>query len=163
METLGKLVQHTTNVKVSINSIDMSDNEFEAVSRGVKKSSLSGNYTVNNEDVTFTADEKIALNQFYGKLNDKSLTALYKGKKRVQMEDGTYKEIAYKSMTDKQKKAAIESTLSTNSQYSKIYILTSTGKYKYYASDSEYEELRKLGITKNVYRSVGTSKGFVKI
>ena len=53
--------------------------------------------------------------------------------------------------------------MNENAGYAKIYILTDSGKYKYYATDSEYQELRKLGITKNVYRQTGKTSGFVKL
>ena len=141
----------------------LSNAEIEALSYGVKRTSLTGNYTLNGEKISLTSEEKVELNVFYGKLNNKSISKLNNKKIEITTENGNTKEIYYKNADDKQKKAAIESVLSTNSRYSKIYILTSTGKYKYYASDSEYEELRKLGITKNVYRAIGTKKGFVKL
>lgn len=148
---------------VNITSVKMSDNEYEAVKQGVKHGELTGKYTVDGKEISLTKEEKQRLNRFYGELNNNSLKKLYSGSKEVQQEDGTYKEMSYSAMSQKQKKAAIESTLSTNSRYSKIYILTSTGKYRYYASKSEYEELRKLGITKNIYKQTGNKKGFVKI
>lgn len=161
----GNLFQTIGNkvLPIDVEVLDISNNEFEAISRGVKANNLTGKYTIDGVSLKLTADEKIKLNEFYGKLNQISLSNLYSGEKYVQLEDGTYDYVKYSSMTDKQKKAAIESALSSNSHYSKIYILTSTGKYKYYASDSEYEELRKLGITKNIYRKVGNKTGFVKI
>jgi len=66
-------------------------------------------------------------------------------------------------MTDTQKASVINRIMNENAGYAKIYILTDSGKYKYYATDSEYQELRKLGITKNVYRQTGKTSGFVKI
>jgi TonB-linked SusC/RagA family outer membrane protein len=77
-------------------------------------------------------------------------------------EDGSYSELYYSQMTDKQKGAATRTIMSGNSAYAKIYILTSSGEFKYYASKDEYEELRRLGIIKNIYRKTDKLKGFVK-
>ena len=86
-----------------------------------------------------------------------------KVKVKVKNATGTYDELYYSKMTDKQKKAAIENIMSNNSSLARIYILTNTGEYKYYASDSEYTELKKLGVTKNIYRKTKKLSGFVKI
>ena len=64
-------------------------------------------------------------------------------------------------MTDAQKKTVIERIMNDNSLKAKIYILTSTKNYKYYASESEYKELKALGI-KNVYKKTDKLQGFVK-
>ena len=61
-------------------------------------------------------------------------------------------------MTDEQKASVIERTMALNAKYAKIYQWTKEG-HKYYASDSIYQELKKLGITSNVYRG---DKGFVE-
>ena len=150
---------------VDITYPQVSDTQFKAAKLGVKKSQLSGRYTVNEVDITLTASQKTYVNKMYGKLNNADLTALMNDseKAKVKMPDGTFKELKYSQMTDKQKKAAIETIMSNNSSISKIYILTSSGQYKYYASDSEYAELKKLGITKNVYRKTKKLSGFVKI
>lgn len=150
---------------VDVTYPQVSDTQFKASQLGVKKAQLSGRYTVNDVDITLTASQKTTVNQMYGKLNNDDLNSLMSdGKKaKVKMPDGTFKELKYSQMTDKQKKAAIENIMSNNSSISKIYILTSSGQYKYYASDSEYSELKKLGVTKNVYRKTKKLSGFVKI
>ena len=66
-------------------------------------------------------------------------------------------------MTDKQKATVIDRIMLNNSRIAKTYILTSSGKYKYYASSEEYNELKKLGITKNVYKKSEKYDGYVKI
>ena len=145
---------------VDVEPMDMSSNELIAISHGVTKTELSGNY----REVDLSASEVTRLNQFYGKLNSKSLSSFYNNrvKQRVQNEDGSYSELYYSQMTDKQKGAATRTIMSGNSAYAKIYILTSSGEFKYYASKDEYEELRKLGIIKNIYRKTDKLKGFVK-
>lgn len=62
-------------------------------------------------------------------------------------------------MTDKQKAAVIDRIMSNNSSKAQIYILTKHGYYKYYASQEEYKELKKLGI--NVQKASGNKKGFL--
>ena len=57
--------------------------------------------------------------------------------------------------------------------YGNVSIYERDGKYQLYAREitqdgkgilyQKYEELKKLGITKNVYRKVGKKEGFVKI
>ena len=125
---------------------------------------MSGNYSIDGEKIKFTAKEITKLNVLYGNLNKKELTKFYNNsvKKTIKTETG-YKELTYSQMNDQEKRTAIENIMSNNGSISKIYILTSTGKYKYYAGNSEYEELRKLGITKNIYRKTNKNEGFVKI
>ena len=152
-----------TPVKVSYPKVD--NNEAISIGLGIKKSQLTGNYTINGDSVKLSSDERTKLNTLYGKLNKSKLTKFYNNslKVKVKMENGTYKELTYSQMNDEQKKAAINNLMSNNSSLSKIYILTSTGKYRYYANESEYEELKKLGITKNVYIKTDTKSGFYKI
>ena len=149
---------------VDINTVDMSKNELTAMSHGVKSSQLSGSYTVNGQKITLSAEETEELNIWYGKRNKDTLTKFLNNQttKKVKTDSGEYKELKYSQMSEKEKGAAIDSIMSTNSTYAKIYILTRTGEYKYYASDSEYEQLKKLGITQNVYRKIGNKTGFVK-
>ena len=71
-----------------------------------------------------------------------------------------YITVKYSKMTDTQKKSVIERIMNDNAKYAKIYILTQKGA-KYYAEDSEYVELKSLGI-KNVYKATNKKKGFVK-
>ena len=108
-----------------------------------------------------SASEKVTLNEFYGKLNKTSLQELYSGSATVKMPNGSFKELKYSQMSDEQKAAAIDNVMSNNSGYAKIYILTSTGRCKYYAGDTEYKALKKLGITKNVYKKTKALNGFV--
>jgi hypothetical protein len=143
--------------------LNLSEYEKEAFELGVNKTMLSGKYTINNKDLVLNARDVQTLNQYYGQLNKKDLEALLNNQLRLKVknENGTYSKLLYKQMTDKQKRAAFEQIMSKNSSYAKVYILTSKG-YKYYASDSEYAELRKLGITKNVYRKTNKLNGFVE-
>ena len=141
-------------------------NELEAEVRGldVKRGELTGKYTINDYKVALSNEDKLRLNQFYGKLNKKNLSSFFNNTitVRVETENSTYKDLKYKDMNDEQKKNAINNIMSDDASLAKIYILTNTDKYKYYASDSEYNELRKLGITKNIYRKTDKLKGFVK-
>ena len=143
---------------------NVSDIEKEAIANGVRKSELTGNYKVNDEDVKLSAQDKNKLNEYYGELNNKLLTELMSNKKTYKVWDekqNKYVEIKYKAMTEKQKKTVIERIMDNNGQIAKIYILTSSGDWKYYADDSEYLELKKLGL-KNIYKKTNTKEGFVK-
>lgn len=148
---------------LKIKPMNITDMEKTAVSFGVNKTMLTGKYDVNDEDVILGASEVEKLNVYYGELNKKDLAELTSNKVayKVQNEDGTYSKLRYSQMTEKQKRAAFEQVMSKNSSYAKIYMLTSNG-YVYYASNSEYDNLRKLGITKNVYKETNKNKGFVK-
>lgn len=149
---------------VKINYPDITKNEAIAIGLGVSKNRLSGKYTVDGDSIELDSKELTKLNVLYGKLNKNDLTKFFNNAVRVKVKNdkGTYDELTYRQMTDKQKKAAIDNIMSNNGSISKIYILTSSDRYKYYASASEYDELRKLGITKNVYRQTKNVKGFVK-
>lgn len=138
-----------------------SDAELEAISVGVNKSQMLGTMTINGEKYEF--DQKI-LNEKYGELNKASLEQLYNNriKVRVKNEDGTYSNLTYANMTTDQKKRAIENLMSKNSTYAKIYYWTQVEGHRYYATSSEYNELRKLGITKNVYKETKKLEGFIK-
>lgn len=150
---------------IDIAAYNVSDMEKEAISLGVNKGELSCNYTINDEKVKLNATLREATNKFYGELNKKDLAELKAGKKTytVTDENGKRVSLTYNKMTDTQKASVINRIMNENAGYAKIYILTNSGKYKYYATDSEYQELRKLGITKNVYRQTGKTNGFVKI
>ena len=142
---------------------NVSDIEKESIANGVRKSELTGNYKVNDEDVKLSAEDKDKLNEYYGKLNNKLLTELMSNKKTYKVWDekqNKYVEIKYKAMTESQKKTVIERIMNNNGQIAKIYILTS-GDWKYYADDSEYLELKKLGL-KNIYKKTNKLEGFVK-
>ncbi len=150
---------------IDISAYNVSDMEKEAISLGVTKGELSCNYTINDEKVKLNATLREATNKFYGELNKKDLAELKAGKKTYTVTDKNGKRVSltYNKMTDTQKASVINRIMNENAGYAKIYILTNSGKYKYYATDSEYQELRKLGITKNVYRQTGKTNGFVKI
>jgi hypothetical protein len=82
---------------------------------------------------------------------------------KVENADGKQVELKFSKMTEKQKAAVIERIMSNNSDLAKIYILTNEYGYKYYASESEYNRLRKVGVVKNVYRKTNKLEGFVKV
>ena len=147
---------------LDISPFNVSDIEKLAVELGINKTTLTGRYTINDSELKLNSKEIQELNAYYGKLNKKSLEDLVNNKVRlkIKMDNGSYKNLYYKQMSNAQKKAAFEQIMSKNGTYAKIKILTSKG-YKYYASKSEYLELSKLSIS-NVYRKTNTKYGFVK-
>ena len=142
---------------------NVSDIEKEAISVGVNKGQLTGRYEINGEKVKLSAEEFQTANEYYGKLNNKKLSELYSNKKSYKVWDEKkqeYVELKYSKMTDKQKKTVIERIMNDNGTITKVYMLTSKG-YKYYTTESNYDELKKLGI-KNVYKKTKDKEGFVK-
>ena len=143
---------------------NVSDIEKEAIYQGVKKSQLRGNYKINGKSAMLGSDDLEALNEYYGKLNNKDLTNLFANKTAYKVWDDTkkeYVELKYSAMKTAQKKTVIERIMNDNSTITKIYMLTSSGKWKYYTNETEYAELKKLGI-KNVYKKTKDKEGFVK-
>jgi hypothetical protein len=151
---LVKLIN--ANSPIDINPYKVTDIEKEALAQDVNKSYLTGNY----EDKKLDSKDTAKLNKKYGELNKDSLAELFASKKKykVKKEDGTYVELVYNKMTQKQKKSAIQRLMSDNASYAKIYVYTSNG-YKYYTTEEEYKVLKKLGI-KNVYIGTKSKKGF---
>ena len=142
---------------------NVSDIEKEAISVGVNKGQLTGKYEINGEKVKLSAAELQTANEYYGKLNNKKLSELYSNKKSYRVWDEKkqeYVELKYSKMTDKQKKTVIERIMNDNGTITKVYMLTSKG-YKYYTNESNYNELKKLGIT-NIYKKKKDKEGFIK-
>ena len=149
---------------INIYPYRVSDLEKEAISLGVSKGMLTGEYTIDNNDVELNAKQRKSLNEYYAKLNKADLADLTTNKTRykVQNEEGTYDDLYYKDMTDKQKATVIDRIMSNNSGYAKTYMLTQQMGYKYYTTNSEREKLRELGITNNIYVKNNKYNGYVK-
>lgn len=143
---------------VDFKPYDVSDVQKEAIARGVAKTELTGKYKDIGE---LSNRDKQKLNQAYGEMNNRDLKRLYNDqiKMQVENEDGTRSELRYSQMSNEQKKSAIERIMSDNAKIAKIYVYTSNGG-KYYATASEWSDLRAEGIIKNVYRETGKLKGF---
>lgn len=154
---VNKSTKRLSNIGVSVKNI--SETEKMAISVGLKKGELTGNYSDIGQ---LNAKDLDVSNRKYGELNKKALDELRKSNKkyRVQMEDGSYDEKSFSKMSDKQKKAVINRIMTANAKYAKIYIYTLNGG-KYYAEANEYEELKSLGIRINVYRKIGKKNGFM--
>lgn len=157
---LTKLVDKLS--PLDIYAYNISEQEKIAMSLGVKKGPLTGRYKINGEKINLNSKELSEANKFYGELNSKDLKEFISGTKKYKVFDdkkGKYVELTYSKMTDKQKAAVIDRIMSNNSSKAQIYILTKHDYYKYYASQEEYKELKKLGI--NVQKASGNKKGFL--
>ena len=157
---LTKLVDKLS--PLDIYAYNISEQEKIAMSLGIKKGPLTGRYEINGEKINLNSKELSEANKFYGELNSRDLKEFTSGTKKYRVYDdkkGKYVELTYSKMTDKQKAAVIDRIMSNNSSKAKIYILTKHGYYKYYASQEEYKELKKLGI--NVQKANGNKKGFL--
>ena len=144
---------------------DMSDTEELAMMLDAHRGELTGRYTINDEQVNLKAKEISAINQLYGKLNKKDLAEFTSDSKlyKVETEKGDYITLRFSQMTDKQIASVFNRIMDNNAKIAKVYALTKSGKYKYYATDAEYVALKKLGITTNVYKKTNKLEGFVKI
>lgn len=151
---------------IDIYPYDISKTEKIAISLGIKSNGLKGKYEVDDDVIKFSNKVTEKLNVMFGKLNEKELNDFINNKKSYKVLDknNKYVIIKYSSMTDSQRKNVIERIKSENAEIVKIYALTTSNKYKYYAADNEkYQALKKLGISKNLYVATGTDKGYVKI
>ena len=143
---------------------NVSEYEKLCIAYGINKSQLTGRYDVNDEQIKLKSSDVEKLNKYYGSLNVESFKEFNSNTKfKIQQSDGSYKWYRFSQLSEKEKAAVISRTMTNNSGYAKVYILTESGKYKYYADEAEYKELRTLGITKNVYKASKKNKGFVKI
>lgn len=143
---------------VKIYSYDVSEVERIALGLGLQKGELTGRY----QDIgTLGTADTAKLNEYYGQLNKAELAKLINNnqKYRVLNSKGKYEELYFSRMTDEQKRSVIDRIMADNAKIAKIYIYTSNGG-KYYASSSEYDELKKYGI-KNLYKETTDKKGFM--
>ena len=149
---------------VKIKPRKLSETEEIALSLGVTKTALKGKY---NDIGQLSAKDIATLNEKYGLLNKTDLKEFVTNKKgyKVKAVDSKGRELSYyqtlrfSQMNDEQKKSVINRIMSDNAKISKIYVWTSNG-HKYYASETEYSELAKLGIYKNVFLASGYHQGF---
>lgn len=149
---------------VKIKPRKLSETEKIALSLGVTKTALKGKY---NDIGQLSAKDIATLNEKYGLLNKTDLKEFVTNKKgyKVKAVDSKGRELNYyqtlrfSQMNDEQKKSVINRIMSDNAKISKIYVWTSNG-HKYYASETEYSELAKLGIYKNVFLASGYHQGF---
>ena len=132
------------------------ETEQFAIEHGINRSELSGTIKVNGKEMTL---DRFDLNKKYGQLNDETLLRLEDEKHYVQMEDGSYKTLSWNKLSETQKKTVIDRTMTENAKIAKIYVWTQKLGRKYYATESLWKELRRLGITRNVYKG---DKDFVE-
>lgn len=149
----------TFNRVVPYFSVEISsEGEKLAKSLGLNKSELRGQYNINGEEFNLNAKQVNELNQAYGSWNATAIADFYQNNTSVTLKVGdTYKTMKYNQMTDEQRKTAVQQIMQTNATYAKIKAWTEAGN-KYYASATEYAALRKLGITKNIFRG---TQGYV--
>ena len=143
---------------VDFKPYSVSDVQEEAIAQGVQKTELTGKYKDIGE---LSNKDKQLLNTIYGQMNSQDLKKLYNNQIVVRVKDtnGKYVELRYSQMTSEQKKSAIESIMTDNAKLAKIFVYTNNGG-KYYATPTEYSELRAAGIVKNVFRETSKLKGF---
>lgn len=149
---------------VKITARKVSEMEKIGLSLGLHKKALSGKY----EDIgQLSAKDVATLNEKYGTLNKADLKEFVSNRKRYRVKavdkNGNdlnyYKMLTYSQMTSEQRKSVINRIMANNAKIAKIYVWTSNG-HKYYANESEYSELAKLGIYKNVLLENKRQAGF---
>ena len=131
---------------VNVTKYQISDTEVVFRTHGLNKQMLKGQY----DDIGKV--DKIALNKFYGKLNNQRVNDFVNGKTkyRIEVKEGVYKDLSYNQMDTEQRKSVLNRITTQNANYAKIYVWTSSG-HKYYCSSDKRAELIKLGINKNIY------------
>ena len=134
---------------------DITDTEMFTRQYTNNKGELTGKFTVGGVEKSVN---KKTVNEMYGKLNSTTILELQKQKHRVQQANGKYAVLAWDKLTDEQKKSVINRQYEHNADVAKVYAWLQEG-HKYYASETMYAELRKLGIVKGLYRG---DKGFVE-
>jgi hypothetical protein len=142
---------------VSFNTPHISDVESEFIELEMNKGMLKGEY----DDIGKI--DKILLNQYYGKLNNRTLTDCINNKTKYKVLNkitNKYETLYYKDMSNEQKKSVLNRITTQNAKYAKIYVWTNDG-HKYYCTNDERLELMQIGITKNVYIKSGKKDGFV--
>lgn len=154
---MGTMTNFATPLKVKVRTT--SDIEKIALSLGISKGELTGNYSDIGQ---LTAKQVGIVNEYYGELNKNAITALINNQVRytVENEAGKRVPLTYSQMTAKQKKSVITRIMSNNAKYAKAYIATKSG-WKYYADETMYKELKRLGIT-NVFLATGKKEGYIK-
>ena len=159
---LTKAIDRLTPLGLSVYNV--TDMERLAIEQGIHKNQLTGRYEIDDTKIRLKAKDVERLNQFYGQRNSADLKELQSNSKtyKVKQANGTFKNLRWSQMTDKEKATIIDRIMTDNSGYAKIFILTDSGDYKYFATDSEFSALRALGITKNIYRKNNKYSGFVK-
>ena len=135
--------------------VEVSETERMCRELDVNKGELTGELTVDGKKYEL---DRLVLNTKYGELNKESLAKIKSQRHYVEMPDGTFKTLPWDKMSDEQRANVLSRTMTHNGSIAKIYMWTQMG-HKYYASDSMWAELRKLGITQNVYEG---DKGFVE-
>ena len=128
---------------------------------GLNKKELTGKYTINDEAFNLSAYETANINKSYGEWNAKYLSEFLDNSTSYSVKDsktGTMRMLSYNQMDGTQRSAVMKRIMNDNSKYAKILAWTNAGN-QYYASETEYNELRERGITKNVYYG---NKGFIK-
>jgi len=135
----------------------ISDEEKLAREYGLNKKELVAEITINGNKVYLSDVEK--LNEYYGKLNKKTLSALQSQSHYVEMPNGTYQTLPWNKLSDEQCNRVINRKMTENASIAKVYIWTQVMNKKYYASESMWQALRKQNVIKNVYRG---DKGYVE-
>lgn len=149
---------------VKIKPRKISEMEKIGLSVGLHKKALTGKY----EDIgQLSAEDVATLNEKYGTLNKADLKEFVSNRKRYRVkavdnngnELNYYKILTYSQMNSEQRKSVINRIMANNAKIAKIYVWTSNG-HKYYAGETEYSELAKLGIYKNVLLENKRQTGF---
>ena len=153
---IGALLKKGIALGTNVYWTEIDDVERLCREYGVNKNELTGEITVNGKKQYL---DRMTLNQKYGELNKESLSKVKSQRHEVEMPDGTYKTLSWDKMSDLQRSRVLARTMTDNADIAKIYVWTQINGKKYYASSSDYAELRKLGITRNVYLG---DKGFVE-
>ena len=129
--------------------------EKEAERLGSETSGLSGNFTINGEDIKVEGSEKEKLSKYRANYIQSKYYKILSGAEKVTVEDDNGKRITttYDKLTDDQKSKVLQNLYSDATEKTKIKYWTDNGHYYVTSNIDSYNELKKLFSSGILYRT----------
>ena len=129
--------------------------EKEAERLGSETSGLSGNFTINGEDIKVEGSEKEKLSKYRANYIQSKYYKILSGAEKVTVEDDNGKRITttYDKLTDDQKSKVLQNLYSDATEKTKIKYWTDNGHYYVTSNIDSYNELKKLFGSGILYRT----------
>lgn len=129
--------------------------EKEAERLGSETSGLSGNFTINGEDIKVEGSEKEKLSKYRANYIQSKYYKILSGAEKVTVEDDDGKRITttYDKLTDDQKSKVLQNLYSDATEKTKIKYWTDNGHYYVTSNIDSYNELKKLFGSGILYRT----------
>lgn len=129
--------------------------EKEAERLGSETSGLSGNFTINGEDIKVEGSEKEKLSKYRANYIQSKYYKILSGAEKVTVEDDNGKRLTttYDKLTDDQKSKVLQNLYSDATEKTKIKYWTDKGHYYVTSNIDSYNELKKLFGSEILYRT----------